>query len=137
MPSLFTKIIKREVPAQIVFEDDTFIAILDITPANPGHTLLIPKHEAQFLGQLPPTTLERLGPTLARLIAAVKKGTDCPAVNVLINDGPEANQAIPHAHIHVIPRFAGDGKVVHPKGTAYQNGQPAAMCDKLRAAWNG
>jgi histidine triad (HIT) family protein len=137
MPSLFTKIINREIPAQFVFEDDTFVAILDISPANQGHTLLIPRHEAQFIAQLPPKVQEKIGPTLAKLITAVKNGVGCPAVNVLVNDGPESNQAIPHAHIHVIPRFAGDGKVIHPKGAPYQGDEMAAMATKLRAAWNG
>jgi len=136
MPSLFTKIINREIPAQFVFEDDTFVAILDVSPANHGHTLLIPRHETQFIAQLPETALKSLGPTLAKLINAVKKVAGCPAVNVLVNDGPEANQAIPHAHIHVIPRFAGDGKMLHPKGSPYQGDAMAAMAAKLRAAWN-
>lgn len=137
MPSIFTKIIKREIPSQFVFEDDLFVSILDIAPTNPGHVLLIPRQEAQFLGQLSGRTLERLGSTLVRLIAAVKTATGCPAVNVLVNDGPEANQAIPHAHIHLIPRFAGDGKFTHPSGTPYQGNEMAAIAEKLRTAWNG
>ena len=133
MASLFTKLIAGEIPAEFVFQDERFVAFLDISPANPGHCLLVPRQEAQYLGQLDAATLAALGPALTRLIAAVKGATGCPAVNVLVNDGPEANQAVPHAHLHVIPRFAGDGKVTHPKGTPYAEGGLAAMAAKLRA----
>ena len=134
MPSLFTRIIAGEVPAQQVFADARFVAIMDIGPANPGHCLLIPRHEAQYLAQLPAETLAALGASLTRLITAVKGATGCPAVNVLVNDGPEANQAITHAHIHVIPRWPGDAKLVHPKGTPYQGDEMATLATRLRAA---
>jgi len=134
MPSLFTRIIAGEIPAQQVFAESCFVAIMDISPANPGHCLLLPRHEAQYLSQLPAETLAALGPALARLIAAVKGATSCPAVNVLVNDGPEANQAVPHAHLHVIPRWPGDGKLVHPKGTVYQGDEMATLAAKLRTA---
>lgn len=134
MPSLFTRIMQGSVPAQVVFSDDRFIALLDIAPANPGHCLLVPRHESPYLADLPTDTQAALGPALARLIRAVKAATGAPAVNVLINDGPEANQAIPHAHVHVIPRFAGDGVLVHPHGTPYPGDAMAAMAAKLRQA---
>lgn len=134
MPSLFTRIIHGSIPAQVVFSDEHFIAVVDIAPANPGHCLLVPRHETQYLADLPGDTQAALGSALARLIRAVKAATGAPAVNVLINDGPEANQAIAHAHLHVIPRFAGDGALVHPHGTPYADGALAAMADKLRQA---
>ncbi len=137
MPSLFSKIIAGEVPAQFVFQDPLFVAFLDLNPANPGHCLLVPRAERQYLGDLPAETLAALGPTLVKLIACVKRGLGCPAVNVLVNDGPEANQAVAHAHIHVIPRRAGDHKVQHPRGTPYQGDELARTADQLRAAWNG
>ncbi|HYE05397.1 MAG TPA: HIT family protein [Planctomycetota bacterium] len=135
MPSLFTKLIAGQVPAEFVFQEPLFVAFLDISPANPGHVLLVPRAERQYLGDLPADTLAALGPSLVRLIACVKKATGAPAVNVLVNDGPEANQAVPHAHIHVIPRHAGDHRLTHPHGTAYRDGEMARMAAKLRAAW--
>jgi histidine triad (HIT) family protein len=137
MPSLFTKIIAGQIPAQFVFTDPDFVSFLDISPANPGHVLLVPRHEAPFLSQLPQSVLAKLGPTLAKLISAVKTATGAPAVNILVNDGPEANQAIPHCHFHVIPRYAGDGTVVHPKGTPYAGDAMQTMAEKLRKAWGG
>lgn len=132
MPSLFTRIIQGTIPAQIVFSDTHFIAFMDIAPANPGHCLLVPRHETQYLADLPPDVLAALGPALTRLIRAVKAASKAPAVNVLVNDGPEANQAIPHAHVHVIPRFAGDHTLVHPAGTPYRDGEMAALALRLR-----
>ncbi|MBA3685632.1 MAG: HIT family protein [Planctomycetes bacterium] len=134
MPSLFTRLITGELPGEFVFKDRLWVALLDIAPANPGHCLLVPVHEAQYLAQLPAETLVALGPSLNRLISAVKGATSCPAVNVLVNDGPEANQAVPHAHVHVIPRHTADGKLIHPKGSPYQSDALKRMAEKLRAA---
>lgn len=134
MPSLFSRIIAGAIPAQFVFQDSHFVAFLDIAPASPGHCLLVPRHEAQHLADLPADTAAALGPALQRLIRAVKTATGCPAVNVLVNDGPAANQAVPHAHIHVIPRWPGDGVLVHPPGKPPGDGALAAMATTLRAA---
>jgi histidine triad (HIT) family protein len=135
MPSLFSKIIAGQIPAQFVFKDDTFVCFLDIAPANPGHVLLVPRHESQYLSSLPSDVLARLGPMLAKLITVVKQATGCPAVNVLVNDGPEANQGVPHCHLHVIPRYAGDGKLSHPHGTPYQGEEMQQMATKLKNLW--
>jgi len=135
MASIFTRIINGEIPGCFVFKDDLWVAILDIAPANPGHVLLIPRQEAQYVSQLAPPILAAMGDRLARLITAVKSATGAPAVNVVVNDGPEANQAVPHAHIHLIPRTAGDGTLIHPHGTAYAAGELVKWADKLARAW--
>jgi len=134
MPSLFTRIIAGAIPAELVVQDQHFVAFLDIAPAAPGHCLLVPRQEAQHLADLPPVVLAALGPALVRLIAVVKAGTGCAAVNVLVNDGPAAGQAVPHAHVHVIPRFAGDGRFAHPPGAPYPAGELARTGARLRAA---
>ena len=135
MASLFTRIISGEIPGKFVFKDDRWVALLDISPANPGHVLLIPVAEVQYLNDLPGGTLAALGDRLTRLIAAVKKATGAPAVNVLLNDGPAANQAVPHAHLHLIPRFPGDRTLVHPKGTPYGDGELDSWAAALQRAW--
>ena len=135
MPSIFTRIIAGEIPGRFVFKDDLWVALLDISPANPGHVLLIPRHEGQYLADLPAAALATLGDRLARLTTTVKAATGCPAVNVVVNDGPAANQAVPHAHLHVIPRFPGDGKLAHPKGTPYGEGELERWAEALKRAW--
>ena len=135
MPSIFTRIISGEIPGRLVFTDDLWVALLDINPANPGHVLLIPRFEGQYLSDLPATTLASLGDRLSRVITAVKIATGCPAVNVVVNDGPAANQAVPHAHLHIIPRFPGDGKLVHPRGSPYCDGELDRWAEALKGAW--
>jgi histidine triad (HIT) family protein len=134
MPTLFTRIIAGDIPSQFVFTDERFVAFMDINPANPGHCLLVPRHEAQYLVDLPVDVATAIGPALQRLIRAVKTATGCPAVNILVNDGPAANQAVPHAHLHVIPRWPGDGKLLHPKGAPYTDDAMAVLAAKLRQA---
>ncbi len=135
MPSIFTRIIAGEIPGRFVFKDELWVALLDISPAAPGHVLLIPRHEGHYLADLPAAALASLGDRLARVTTAVKSATGCPAVNVLVNDGAAANQAVPHVHLHVIPRFPGDGKLVHPKGTPYAEGELERWADALKRAW--
>lgn len=135
MPSIFSKIIAGQIPGQFVFRDELWVAILDIRPVAPGHALLIPLAEAQHLAELPAPTLAALGDRLARLTAAVRAATGAPAVNVVVNDGPAAGQEVPHAHVHVIPRFADDGKRLAWTATPYADGELAAWAAKVRAAW--
>ena len=135
MPSIFPRIIAGEIPGRFVFRDELWVALLDINPASPGHVLLVPRHEAQYLAELPLATLGALGDRLARLVRAVKEATSCPGVNVLLNDGAAANQAVPHVHWHLIPRFPADGKLVHPKGAPYAEGELERWADALARAW--
>jgi histidine triad (HIT) family protein len=95
--------------------------------------LLIPVAEAQYLADLPGATQAELGLHVCRMTAAVKRATGCPAVNVVVNDGPLAGQEVPHVHIHVVPRWPHDGKGFLFKGAA--DPQQAAMAVRLRAAW--
>lgn len=135
MASIFSRIIVGEIPGEFVFTDDLWVALLDIAPAAPGHVLLVPRAEVPFLAQLPAPMLASLGDRLARLTTLVKQISGCPAVNVLVNDGPEAGQAVPHAHVHVIPRFADDGKHFHPQGGKYGDGEMKLWAQRLRTAW--
>lgn len=135
MPSIFSRILAGEIPGQFVFRDDLWAAILDIHPVAPGHALLIPLAEAQHLSGLPAPTLAALGDRLARLTAAVKAAAGAPAVNVVVNDGPAAGQEVPHAHVHVIPRFPDDGKRLAWPAAPYADGELAAWAAKVRAAW--
>ncbi len=135
MPSIFSKILAGQIPGQFVFRDELWAAVLDIRPVAPGHALLIPLHEAQHLAELPAPTLAALGDRLARLTAAVKTASGAPAVNVVVNDGPAAGQEVPHAHLHVFPRFPDDGKRLSWPATPYADGELARWAERLRAAY--
>jgi histidine triad (HIT) family protein len=135
VPSIFSRILAGQIPGQFVFRDELWAAVLDIRPVSPGHALLIPLHEAQFLADLPAPTLAALGDRLARLTMAVKSASGAPAVNVVVNDGPAAGQEVPHAHLHVFPRFPDDGKRLSWPATPYADGELARWAERLRTAF--
>ncbi|MEK7412703.1 MAG: HIT family protein [Planctomycetota bacterium] len=135
MPSIFTKIIAGEIPGEFVFRDNLWVAILDITPVSPGHALLIPTVEAQYLADVPGPAMAVLGDRLARLMAAVRSASGASDVCVLLKDGPAAGQVVPHVHIHVFPRFPGDNKHLGWPAAPYADGDLKVWAAKVRSAW--
>lgn len=110
MPSIFTRILRNELPASFVHRDGTLAAFLDIQPLTPGHTLVVPALEVAALSDLPPELLARVA-TLGREIGRAIRAADpsVTGINWLLCDGPDAGQEVPHIHLHVIPRRKGDG----------------------------
>lgn len=102
--TLFTRIIRGEIPAFKIYEDDLVFAFLDIHPTAPGHALVIPKEPAVTLDALSDASAAALGRALPRICRAVMKATGTHAFNILQNNGPEAHQAVPHVHFHIIPK---------------------------------
>ncbi len=107
--SVFSKIIRGEIPCHRVYEDDHVIAFLDVNPIARGHTLVIPKEPAPTMCELSDDAAAALGRVLPRICRAVMKATGASAYNLLQNNGAEAMQSVFHVHVHVIPRFPGDG----------------------------
>ncbi len=116
MPSdcLFCDISSKKLPSQVVYEDADFIAILDIKPVSPGHTLLIPKAHYLNLFELPTDLLTKLGPVIKELAQTVKTTSNADGLNLAMNNGTAAGQIIDHAHIHLIPRFNSDALKLTP-----------------------
>jgi len=107
---VFCRIAKGTQPASVVYDDDEVIAFLDIQPVNPGHTLIIPKKHAAYLSELDGETGGRMFKVAMRIGAALRRsGIKCDGVNLHLADGEAAFQDIFHVHLHVIPRFKGDG----------------------------
>ena len=104
----FCKIVSGELPTAKVYEDQDFVAFLDIRPANPGHTLIVPKKHYAFLPELP----EELNSNFLQLVKIIAQAQiealNAEGVNVLQNNGSIAGQVVPHIHFHVIPRFKDD-----------------------------
>lgn len=98
MASIFSRIIAREIPAYIVAEDDRFIAFLDISPLMPGHTLVVPKQETDYLFDIDDQTLEGLIVFSKRVASAIKASVPCVRVAVAV-----LGLEVPHAHVHLIP----------------------------------
>ena len=108
--NIFAKILRGEIPSYRIYEDDRCIVILDIFPVNPGHVLVIPKAAAVTVPELDPALAAHLFAVGARVSQAVRSVSPrCEGVNFWISDGAAAGQEVPHVHLHVIPRFAGDG----------------------------
>jgi len=106
---VFCRIIRGELPAHRVYEDERVLAFLDILPSTAGHTLIIPKsHVAQIEG-LSEEDSSALFRALYLLVGRIQEAVGATSSTIGINNGPGSGQEIPHVHIHVIPRSKGDG----------------------------
>lgn len=136
--NIFAKILRGEIPSHRLYEDDRCLAILDIFPVNPGHLLVIPKAAAVTVPELDPEVAGHLMAVGARLSKAVREfAPRCEGVNFWISDGAAAGQEVPHVHLHVIPRFEGDGFGFRVGPNNRQPADPAALkalADQYRSA---
>jgi len=98
MSSLFTKIIRGEIPAQIIAEDEDFLAILDIMPLRKGHVLVIPKVEVDYIFDLEPETLAGLMRFAQQVAIKLKKAIPCKRIGIAV-----IGLEVPHTHVHLVP----------------------------------
>ena len=107
---IFCEIVAGRADASAVYEDDRVLAFLDLFPVNPGHALAIPKKHAASLAELDGADGERVFDVARRVAAALREcGVRCEGVNLFLADGEAAGQEVFHVHMHIIPRYAGDG----------------------------
>ena len=106
--TIFSKIIRGEIPCHKVYEDEHVFALLDIGPLARGHTLVIPKEPAVTLDELSDESSAAIGRVLPRVCRAVMSATGCDQYNILQNNGPHAHQAVMHVHFHIIPKPSPD-----------------------------
>ncbi len=136
--TIFTKILRGEIPCHRVYEDDRVLAFLDIGPLSVGHTLVIPKEPAESLDALSDESAAAIGRVLPRLCRAVKAVSGCADYNVLENNGALAHQAVRHVHFHIIPKpDASRGLGVDWPSGRLEAADGAALAAKLRAALAG
>jgi histidine triad (HIT) family protein len=105
----FCMIVAGKIPAKRLYDDNECIAILDINPANPGHVLILPKEHYQIITQVPEETLAVMTRVSKALTNALFSSMDVQGSNILVQNGPAADQKAPHFLMHVIPRFENDG----------------------------
>lgn len=105
----FCKIVRGEIPAQKIYEDDSSFAFLDIHPLADGHTMVIPKAHYEKLEDMPLQKAGKIFEAVRKVTEAVQKALNAPATTIGINNGKAAGQVVPHVHIHIIPRFPSDG----------------------------
>lgn len=105
---VFCKIIAGEIPSTAVYEDEDFLAILDVNPAARGHVIILPKKHAANIFEMDEEDAAKVFPVAKKIASALKKTYDCDGVNILQNNGEAAGQTVFHLHVHVIPRFYED-----------------------------
>jgi len=107
---IFCKIIDKEIPAKIVFENDKIVAFLDIFPISKGHTIVVPKKHFQNLEEIPENDLCELIKIVKRLAIEIRRKLNIEGYNLLQNNFKAAGQVINHIHFHIIPRNKNDEK---------------------------
>jgi histidine triad (HIT) family protein len=103
MASIFSKIIQKEIPAEIIAENDQFIAFLDIMPLVHGHTLVVPKQEVDYIFDLDDRKLADMMVFAKHVAAAIRKSIPCKRIGVSV-----IGLEVPHAHVHLVPIHSAD-----------------------------
>jgi len=134
---VFCQILDGRIPASLVHRDELCTAFMDIQPVTPGHILVVPNVHAASLGELPDDAGARMFRVAQRLARALRQsGVRCEGVNLFLADGKAAGQEVFHVHLHVFPRYPGDGFGLR-FGPGYQQRPARAELDgiatKIRA----
>lgn len=106
---IFCKISRGEIPSSTVYENDDFRVILDISPATKGHALILPKEHFDNIFQMDADTAAKTFSLASKVASAMKAELNCDGMNILQNNGTVAGQTVFHFHMHLIPRYKGDG----------------------------
>jgi histidine triad (HIT) family protein len=128
---VFCNILAGKLPSSRVYQDEICTAFLDIQPVNPGHLLIVPNQHAACLAELNEDTGAHMFRIAQRLAAALRRSAvKCEGVNFFLADGEAAFQDVFHVHLHVFPRFAGDGFGLE-LGPNYYNKPGRAELDEI------
>ncbi|MFH1022470.1 MAG: HIT family protein [Planctomycetota bacterium] len=129
---IFCKIVKGGIPSSRVFENDRVLAILDIRPLAPGHTLVLPKGHFPALPDMPPEEMAALGRVLPMIGKAVQAATGAEGFNVLQSNGEAAGQEVFHVHFHIVPRRKDDGLGYRWNAGSYTGDEMKSWLEKIR-----
>lgn len=131
---IFCRLIRREIPAEVVHEDEQTIAFMDIGQVNPGHVLIASKRHAADLLDLTPAEAGAAMQTAHRVAQAVKAAFDPPGLTLLQANGVVGNQTVFHFHLHVVPRHVDDGIALTWPRKEPPREQLAAYAERIRQA---
>lgn len=129
--TLFSKIIDGEIPCHKVYEDEASFAFLDINPVHPGHTLVVPKTPAKDVFEISEEDWSAVMKTVHTLAPKIQAATGADGINIVMSNGEHAGQEVFHAHVHIIPRFAGDKRFSHWQSEPYQEGEAEVVLEKI------
>lgn len=129
---MFCKIIAWETPSQRVYEDDKYIAFLDINPINFGHTLIIPREHYPNFHETPEEALAGMINLSKKIAPAMMRAMNADGYNLGVNTGRAAGQAVDHVHLHLIPRFSDDGFKAWQGRSRYGEGEMGATAKRIK-----
>ena len=129
---VFCKIAAWETPSQRIFEDDHFIAFLDINPVNFGHTLIISREHYPNFVETPKDVICEMTAIAQKLAPGVMSAVDAAGCNIVFNNGEHAGQVIHHVHLHIIPRYPDDGHKAWTGRNRYAEGEMGATAKKIK-----
>lgn len=130
--NIFAKILRGDIPAFKVYEDEHTLAFMDIMPQAEGHTLVIPKYEAQTLLDIPADQLAYTMQTVQRVMSAIKSALNVDGVILMQLNGSDAGQSVPHLHFHLIPEHV--TKLKGHSATMGDMDQIKAIAERLATA---
>lgn len=134
---IFCKIVSGEIPSYKVYETKDTLAILDINPVAKGHVLVIPKGpNSSNIFDISSAEWSSVMETVRVVAIALEKALDADGVNLIMNNREHAGQVIFHPHVHLVPRFKGDGLKLWPH-RSYAKGEADAMKEKIRSVLIG
>ena len=129
MPSIFTKIIRGEIPCYKILEDERYFAFLEIRPLRPGHTLVIPKQEVDYFFDLDEPAMNGLFAFSKKVASAIKKATPCEKVAVVVY-----GLLVRHAHVHLVPVDGTPGELNFANQKDAKPEELTLMAKKIQAA---
>lgn len=132
--TIFTRILRGEIPCHRVYEDEHVLAFLDIGPLAEGHTLVIPKEPAATLDTLSDEAAAALGRALPRICRGVLAATGATDYNILQNNGTDAGQEVMHVHVHIIPKLGGRGLEKNWTPGTFDHDASAALAGRIAVA---
>lgn len=130
---IFCKIIDGRIPSTTVYEDAEFKAIMDISPANKGHVIVLVKEHVENIFELKDELAAKVFPVVSKIATAVKKTLNCEGINILQNNGTAAGQTVFHLHVHIIPRYDGDNANLSWDTKSYKDGEALQLAEQIKA----
>ena len=129
---IFCKIAKGEIPSSKIYEDETVTAFLDISPANKGHTLVIPKEHFETLADIPAGVLSKMMKIVRKAAKKVEKKLKAEGYTIMMSNKEAGEQVVKHAHIHVMPRYRSDDFKFAWTHKKYEEGEMDKYREKLK-----
>lgn len=130
---IFCKIANGEIPAQTIYEDESFRVILDLAPASKGHALILPKQHSEHVCDAKEEVLEKILPLAGKIGKAAMASLGATGFNVIQNNGSSAGQTVFHLHVHVIPRYEDTEQILTWSTMTPDEGELQETAQKIKA----